>query len=91
MSPPQRKRKAAVARRTIAKAKRSKDTVSRTVRGAFQIGVAETLLRMVEAFGPKLSEDQHVALLAFLTLLVTAVQNLLENAEFVPRLMKPKV
>ena len=61
------------------------DSVRRTLRGLFQLTTAEILVRFMEAFFLDFTEDQHVAVLGVLTLLVTLGQNFLEDTVVSPQ------
>jgi hypothetical protein len=56
-----------------------KEAIRRATRGALQLGLAEAFLRLAIAFGLKLTEDQHVAILGVAMILVTLIQNIVED------------
>lgn len=53
--------------------------VARPVRTGGQLGVAEVIVQVIEAFFVELNEAQHIALFGALTLLVGFVQIVIED------------
>lgn len=64
------------------------DWLRRSLRTGLQIGVIEAFLRLLEAFAVPISPEQHTALLAFLTPILAAIQNALEDNTAFPALLK---
>ncbi len=54
-----------------------------------QLGLVEVTLQLLEAFGVPVSGDQHAAILAFATVMLTFVMNALEDNTALPALLKP--
>lgn len=66
-----------------------KETVRRPARTAVQLGLAAAILAFVDAFSPvPLTPAQVGALGALLTILVSTAQNLLEDQNVIPPLLK---
>jgi hypothetical protein len=64
------------------------DATRRAIRGLLQVATVEAFLRVLEAFGVPLSEDQHAALLVLASPLVAFAQNWLEDRGAIPALIK---
>jgi len=64
------------------------DPTRRAIRSFAQIGLVEAFLRLLEAFSVPITENQHIALIVFLTPFVVLTQNLLEDGGQIPSLLK---
>lgn len=64
------------------------DATRRSIRGLLQIAVVEAFLRVLEAFGVPINEDQHAAILVLASPLVAFAQNMLEDRAGLPALLK---
>jgi len=67
----------------------TRDATARTLRTAAQLGAAETLIQLAIAFHVPITGDQHVALLAVSTLVITLALNLFEDNTDLPAVGKP--
>ena len=64
------------------------DATRRGLRTLLQVGLVEAFLRLLEAFGVGITEDQHAAIIVFATPLLAFVINYLEDNTSMPAVLK---